>query len=619
MLTKKLNPRYWFIGLLWVCILCSLVPTARALWTEFDLVRPKNGSWGSEWSTSWTKISATDGNGPVTVGNYSRFGWSMVNIGDLNGDGVDDLAVGAPREDSIYIIPNPSGSGTKQDIQKRTGAVYILFMNGRGVCDFTVRISGEVSGGPKLYKDEEFGFSVGNIGDLDGDGIQDLVIGAPGQLISSVYILYMKTDGTVKSHSLIRGNYVGTIPAQIVNGTVPMGAYIPNGPQLKFLCRFGQTVLGIGDWDGDGVRDIAAVTNSVDGGNGLVYFLYMFPNGTVKHYTSFGTDANGNNVGGAPIFKDRTFVGFGASLLLMPDMDKDGIPELAIGVNNFDDADTTHYASGVVFICFMAKDATIKRYTRISELQEQYNVGSFGERKKNTWHPGGRLPLIQGDRCGTALATIGDINQDHMRQQRPTLRSPDADNPDKYPDRQSIDDLIIGCPQTDTGDQSGRIFLIFLSHLATMRSFTLLPGETDVARNIAPVLGPTDHFGYSLAGIQDLDKNGLREFAIGAPGTRGIGPETGAIYIFFLRRRRWHSFWTDNRAYWAAIIVPPSVVVFGICVSIAYFCWTFRRKPDEIELLVLKSGVTIEKKRKRTKKEKKKEEAKVYVDDADDF
>jgi hypothetical protein len=103
---------------------------------------------------------------------------------------------------------------------------------------------------------------------------------------------------------------------------------------------------------------------------------------------------------------------------------------------------------------------------------------------------------------------------------------------------------------------------------------------------------------------------------VGAPGSLDTGPDSGAIYILYFRRRRWHAFWTDTRAYWCAIIIPPSLLTFGICVGIAWFFWTYRRKPDEIEILVLKSGVKVEKKRKR----KKKEETKVApVDDADDF
>jgi len=122
----------------------------------------------------------------------------------------------------------------------------------------------------------------------------------------------------------------------------------------------------------------------------------------------------------------------------------------------------------------------------------------------------------------------------------------------------------------------------------------------------------------SLAALQDYDKNGLKEIAVGAPGSLDSGADSGAIYVLYFRRRRWTPFWTDTRAYWVAIILPPSLVMFGIIVSIIYFFYHFRREPDEIEILVLKSGVKIEKKKKKIKK-RNVEEAKVFVDDADDF
>ena len=600
-----------------------------AIWTEFDLVRPTNGSWGSDGTVSWRKISGLVGNGPPQVGNNSRFGWSMTNIGDLDQDGVDDLVVGAPGEASDYTLPNQWNNGTIIDVQQRTGSVYIVFMTTSGLAKNSTKISGLLNGGPMLYKDEAFGFSVASIGDLDGDGIPDIAVGAPGDLIASCYILYMNRNGTAKGNYLIRGTFAGTLPPEYdANGVIQLqpGQYLPNGPQLSFLSRFGLSMTGLGDWDGDGIPDVAVGSSSADGGNGLVYFLYMHRNGTVKSYTEIGAkfDSNGDetSVGGAPLFPGRTFVGFGSSILVMSDFDGDGISEIAIGAKDLDDGDTTHYRSGAVYVCFMNRDGSVRKYERISELSEQYNRGDMGmrenEKKKNTWYPGGAIPNVNGDQCGAALATIGDINLDRMRQQQPDLVSPDAYDPISNPDstRVSVPDLVVGCPQTNTGSLPGRMFFYFLNAAGNMVSFTKIPSDKDVERSIFPPMGETDHLGQSLAAMPDWDNNGLREVAVGAPGSLDTGPDSGAIYILYFRRRRWHAFWTDTRAYWCAIIIPPSLLTFGICVGIAWFFWTYRRKPDEIEILVLKSGVKVEKKRKR----KKKEETKVApVDDADDF
>ena len=83
----------------------------------------------------------------------------------MNSDGVNDLAVGAYGDDD-------SGGAR--------GAVHIMFMNTDGSVDSTVEINDSTTNGPELEDDDSFGRSVANIGDLDGNGINDLAVGAYG-------------------------------------------------------------------------------------------------------------------------------------------------------------------------------------------------------------------------------------------------------------------------------------------------------------------------------------------------------------------------------------------------------------------------------------------------------
>ena len=112
--------------------------------------------------TSTVEINSSTTNGP-TLTNSDQFGMSVANIGDLDGDGVNDLAVGANGDDD--------GGGNR-------GAVHIFFMNTDGSVDSTVEINDSTTNGPTLTNGDAFGMSIANIGDLDGDGVNDLAVGA---------------------------------------------------------------------------------------------------------------------------------------------------------------------------------------------------------------------------------------------------------------------------------------------------------------------------------------------------------------------------------------------------------------------------------------------------------
>lgn len=578
----------WYFTLLFLCLSFHLQRT-EGIWKLFDFVRTRKDAWGSPSNVPFRKINANAGNGPrITAG--SRFGISIANLGDLDGDGVDDLAVGACGEDNTYVGNEVAG---------KSGAVYILFMTFNGTVKSSSRIGGLSNGGPMLYKEDEFGYSVSALGDLDGDDVLDMVVGAPGQHISSVFVLYLNKNGTAKDYVLIRGQYAGTLLIQrTINGSYPEGAYIPNGPVLSYSARFGSAMTSIGDWDKDGIPDFAVSSNHVSGGQCSVYLLFMFRNGTVKDYIELAPGLNG----GPEIVS--SFSSFGTTLMLMPDHNGDGIPELIIGAKELQDEGTSHYHSGVIFFCFMEANGKIKSYSRISELSDASGSGA--------------LPLTAEDNCGNGIAQIGDINKDNMRQHWPLLLSPDAAK------RPPVNDLIIGCPQTNTEVETGRVFILFLTDKARMKGYTLLPSATDFG--IAPVFRPRAHVGASMAAIQDLDNNGLKEIAVGAPGDDENGKDAGALYVFYFRRRRWHPFVPDTRSWLCSIIIPPSIAVFAAIVSIIYCCWRFRRKPDEIELMVKAAGVDIgadpQKKKKRKKGKKTKEGGEMKNDDkvyADDF
>ncbi|MCZ6810938.1 MAG: hypothetical protein O7D97_02945 [Planctomycetota bacterium] len=210
---------------------------------------------------SHQKISDTQGGFTGTLDNGDLFGTSVASLGDLDGDGVGDLAVGAYRD-------NDGG--------KDLGGVWVLFLNADGTVKSHQKISSTQGGFTGTLDDGDwFSFSLASLGDLDGDGVGDLAVGAFGDDDGSlgqcedpfescnhgaVWVLFLNTDGTVKSNQKIsdtEGGFTGILDSWDV---------------------FGRSVASLGDLDGDGIGDLAVgATGDDDGGGtrGAVWILFL--------------------------------------------------------------------------------------------------------------------------------------------------------------------------------------------------------------------------------------------------------------------------------------------------------------------------------------------------------
>ena len=137
---------------------------------------------------SSTKMASGTNGGPVLV-DFDNVGSSVTALGDMDGDGVTDLAVGATGDDT--------GGYSR-------GAVHVLFMNTNGTVKSSTKIASGTGGGPTLADGDSFGTSVAGLGDLDGDGVSDLAVGAQwddtgGNGRGAGYVLFMNASGRVKS------------------------------------------------------------------------------------------------------------------------------------------------------------------------------------------------------------------------------------------------------------------------------------------------------------------------------------------------------------------------------------------------------------------------------------
>ena len=186
-----------------------------------------------------TKLIASEiGGGPV-LANSEFFGNSVTSLGDLDGDGVIDLAVGAYGNRSVTT---------------NSGAVYILFMNRDGTAKSTYEINGTRPNEPTLAALSEFGFSVASVGDLDGDGVTELLVGANRHTVGTstnsgqAFVLYLAGDGSVRAHTALGSGVGGAINLAASDG-------------------FGKSVAPAGDINGDGHVDLVVGSSPTSDAN----------------------------------------------------------------------------------------------------------------------------------------------------------------------------------------------------------------------------------------------------------------------------------------------------------------------------------------------------------------
>ncbi|MCA9028281.1 MAG: FG-GAP repeat protein, partial [Planctomycetaceae bacterium] len=409
------------------------------------------------------KISDTEGNFTAILDNSDLFGRSLTNLGDVDGDGIAELAVGADFDDDGGL---------------NHGAVYILSLEGvtpPGVVTATRKISDTAGNFTAILDNSnQFGSSVARLGDLDGDGIADLAVGAEfdddgGSRRGAVYILFLASDGTVKSFQKISntaGNFTATL----------------NDDDF-----FGSSLTNLGDLNGDGVVDLGVgATGDDDGGgdHGAVYFLFLNADGTVKSHQKISDTAGGFSA--TLDFGDW----FGRALSNLGDLDGDGIAELAVGADGDDDGGDRR---GAVYVLFLNADGTVKSHQKISDT-----AGNFT----------GILDDV--DLFGHSLSALRDLNGD------------------------GIIDLAVGSPlSNDGGSDRGGIYVLFLDADGTVKSHQKI---SDIDGGFAGKVDDGDFFGFSLTNLGDLDGDKIEDLAVGADGDDDGGPNRGAVYVLSLNQ-----------------------------------------------------------------------------------
>ncbi|MEM7262168.1 MAG: hypothetical protein AAF488_09275 [Planctomycetota bacterium] len=193
------------------------------------------------------------------------FGISIARIEDQNGDGLADLAVGAWLYDAGGV--------------RDTGAVFIYSATNGVLID---QIGGTVAS-------EELGTTVVDAGDVDGDGVHDIAIGAPG---------FSTPTEAFAGRVLVYSTATSSVIWSISGGSANQ--------------RLGREVAAAGDLDGDGSFEVAIGDPLAESGDGVIR-IHAGPTGTLFRTL-------------VPTVPGET--GFGRALTTLSDRDGDGQPEL---------------------------------------------------------------------------------------------------------------------------------------------------------------------------------------------------------------------------------------------------------------------------------------------------
>lgn len=207
-----------------------------------------------------------------------QFGWSSAGLGDVNGDGVGDLAIGAPAWGAIC---NPGFVGVYSGWN---GAPLYYLIGDTG--------------------DDWFGYAVDGVGDVNGDGIPDLAVGAPQDCGAPTTEALCHCGGT-------------TGQMRVYDGSTGQMIWEVNPPQGSAYW-VGSSAAGPGDVDGDGIPDVLFYLSDYQGDNRRVRLVDGATSSTI--YTALNP------------FPPSYMFGWGKKPLRgTGDVDGDDFPDFLIG------------------------------------------------------------------------------------------------------------------------------------------------------------------------------------------------------------------------------------------------------------------------------------------------
>ena len=436
------------------------------------------------------------GSGQALYGHEAgqKVGGRVAGAGDVNGDGYEDIVIGAVDWDDGADTP---------------GAAYVAYgpapeLSADLEATDAVRLSGEAHG-------DDAGEGVAGLGDINGDGYDDLIVGAPrndvaGSSSGSAYVVY----GPVADN-------LGLAAADgIIRGYSAWG-------------RLGHSVAGAGDVDGDGSPDIlvGAWYESISGSKeGAAYLFY----GAVSGETS-AVDADARITGES----GQDYLG--TEVAGVGDMDGDGYDDVALGAYLDDEAGdgagATYVLSGPVRGELPAASADVKLTGESANDQagtsisggdidgDGYSdllVGAPGA-DQGGGNSGSAYVLLGGALSGTLSLADADaelIGERSGDAAGTVVRLGDL-NGDSYAD------VVVGAPGTSAlSVDDGAVYVVYGP----------LSGTLDLGSADAVVAGEVkgEKIGQAMA-IGEASGDGYSDLLLGVPANDDMGSSAGAVFV----------------------------------------------------------------------------------------
>ena len=429
-------------------------------------------------------------------------GCSVAGVGDVDGDGYDDVLIGA------Y-----GNSAAARD----AGAAYLLYgpLSSGSLASADATLLGWDVGGLS-------GYSVSRAGDVNADGMADLFVGAPW-------------EGSESSET-----YTGA--AYLMHGPVTGSVSLEDSELIMRASSYddgaGWFLSGGIDATGDSVPDLllgATDISSVVAGGGGAYLV------------------DGNSTGElsldhahAQLYGSQVSAFAGTSVALIDDMDGDGIGEVLVGAPNFDDGDGSFEDVGAAFLFHgpvsgqvdLMADADVTFNGAYSGDRAGDCVASVGDvtgdslgdllvgassAGNGSSQGPGKVYLVQGDVTGDGyLEYINTAIFEGPSSDMEASLCPSASAGDM--DMNGTPDIVLGAYTHDAyGNGSGSAWL----HLAPFGG--TITTEDAAARFYGATAG--DYAGFSVAGAGDTDADGYPDLLIGAPYEDSAGADAGSAYV----------------------------------------------------------------------------------------